>query len=430
MLNEEYMQRATLNLPLARKFLGFNATALLASLLAALAGFLLISAVFARQHLLSEALLRADTLAANLARPVVDKDIGSAKNQILNAGNHPGLIAIKVYDGQGHGFINWSILSRFSRVTGADPVPGNKAVQCAWSLDQLRVITPILLEEKIVGKLQMHTSLLPLYQELLALLLGGLALTAVVLAIACHQLTKKQIDALLPVHELCEASEQVVGLDDYSLRIWNDGKHEFSPLIQHFNQMLARIDTWESSEEAVIRLRREEEQKVDILENHDSLTKLPNRHYFHRALVHNIDDAVATGELAALMFIDLDDFKAINDEFGYEAGDVVLSTITGRLNTTLRGTDTLCRIGGDEFAAILPQVGSVTLAESLAGRLLAVIRQPIALYGKHLTVSASIGLACSPLHAQEQKQLLRNGDIALAAAKAGGKNTYRTYTPA
>ncbi|MES2071042.1 MAG: diguanylate cyclase [Pseudomonadota bacterium] len=427
LFNEEYMQRAALNLPLVRKFLGFNAKIILAGLLAMLAGFLLFSIFVAQQHLRAEAILQADTLAADLAPALVDKDVGSAQKQILNAGNHPGLISVEVYDGQGSHFAHWSALSQFNGTTGPETA-GNSAVQATWGISELNVATPILLEDQIVGRLHLHASILPIYKELLALFLASLALIAIVLPIACYQLTERQLEALAPVHQLCSASEQVVGLNDYSLRIWNDGKHEFTQLVQHFNQMLARIDTWESSEESAIRLQREEEQKIDILDNHDSLTKLPNRHYFHRVLVHNIEEAVETGELVALMFIDLDNFKTINDAYGYEAGDFVLSAIASRLSTTLRGTDTLCRIGGDEFAAILPQVGSVMLAEALADRLLAIIKQPIALYGQKLTISASIGLSCAPLHAQEQRQLLRSGDIALAAAKAGGKDTYRTFS--
>ncbi|HTD02554.1 diguanylate cyclase domain-containing protein [Undibacterium sp.] len=426
------MQRISLNLPLARKFLGFNIIAIMASMLTALAGFLSLSALVAQQHLHSEAVFQAGTLAANLGPALVDKDISSAQSQILNASNHPRLLSVKVIDSQGHGFVSWSALNQFTGAAGAEPVPVpvNNVLQTAWGIGQLSVITPILLESKVVGTLQLDASVLPLYKELLALLSLGLALIAPVLAIACYQLTKKQIDALAPMHELCSVSEQVFGLHDYSVRITNDDKHEFSLLIQHFNQMLARIDAWDSNEESAIRTQREQEQRIDILDNHDSLTKLPNRHYFHRVLVHNLDEAVETGELAALMFIDLDNFKSINDEFGYEGGNFVLSTIAGRLSNTLRGTDTVCRIGGDEFAAILPQVGSVELAETLAGRLMAAIGLPIALYGKNLTVSASIGIACFPSHAQEQRPLLRNGDIALAAAKAGGKNTYRTYTAA
>ncbi|MES2068976.1 MAG: diguanylate cyclase [Pseudomonadota bacterium] len=407
----------------------FNAVALLASLLVTLSGLLLLSALLAQHRLQSEAVLQADTLAASLAPTLTAKDASTARALILNAGIRPELQAVAVYDSQGHSFVSWNALGQFNGAAEPAPSPRNNAVQTAWSFGQLSVAAPILLEDEIIGRLQLHTSVVPLYQELLSLLLAGLVLIALVLAVACYRLTRQQISALAPVYELCDTSEHVVNLNDYSVRIWNDGNHEFANLTQHFNQMLARINTWESSAEASIRERREQEQKVEILDNHDSLTKLPNRHYFHRALVHHVDEALASGELAALMFIDLDDFKSVNDEYGYEAGDFVLATIATRLCATLRGTDTLCRIGGDEFAAILPQTGSLALAETLADRLLAAIRQPIALYGKKLVVSASIGLSCAPLHAQEQRQLLRGGDLALAAAKAAGKDTYRTFKP-
>ncbi|MFZ6648707.1 diguanylate cyclase domain-containing protein [Undibacterium sp. TJN25] len=421
------MQRLVPNLPLARKFSGYNFATILASLLATLACLLTISLFIAERHVRNEVISEAGMLAASLAPSVSIQDAAAARNQILQSSSRPGLQSVNVYDVQGRSFANWSVLSQFNGPAGADMLVMDKSVHTSWSISQLSVATPIILEDEIVGRLQLHTSIFSIYQELLVLLLSGLVLSAVAALLACYRLTRLQIQALEPVHELVTVSEQVVNLNDYSMRIWNDGEHEFAPLIQHFNQMLARIDNWESSEDIAIRQQREEEQKTDILDNHDSLTRLPNRHYFHRVLVHHVDEAAETGELAALMFIDLDNFKFINDEFGYEAGDFVLTTIAGRLATTLRGTDTLCRIGGDEFAAILPQVGSIQLAESLADRLLAGIRQPILLYGQKLAVSASIGLTCAPLHAQEQRQLLRNGDLALAAAKAAGKDIYRTH---
>ncbi|WP_394780149.1 diguanylate cyclase domain-containing protein [Undibacterium sp.] len=424
------MQRLAPNLPLARKFLSYNFTAIAASLLATLACLLAITFFIAERHVRSEAISEAGMLAASLAPAVSILDAPAARNQISQFSSRPGLLSVSVYDAGGRFFVSWSVLSQFNGAADAGMPAMDKSVHTRWSISQLSVTAPIQMDDGSIGRLQMHTSIVSVYVELLGLLLSGLLLSAIAALFACYWLTRRQIDALEPLHELVTVSDQVVTLNDYSMRIWNDGEHEFAPLIQHFNQMLARIDTWESSEDVAIRRQREEEQRIDILDNHDSLTRLPNRHYFHRVLVHHIDEAMQTGELAALMFIDIDNFKSINDEFGYEAGDLVLTTIAGRLAATLRGTDTLCRIGGDEFAAILPQVGSVQLAESLAERLLAVIRQPIPLYGQKLAVSASIGLTCAPLHAQEQRQLLRNGDLALATAKAAGKDSYYTHTTA
>lgn len=279
--------------------------------------------------------------------------------------------------------------------------------------------------------LVVHTwqaSLHSLYPQLLWVLLIGLLLSAVLSALCAYSLCRRQVRRLNPVLDLGTVTEQVATLGDYSLRALAHEGHELNYLNQHFNQMMRRIESWESDRQSEARERAEAERRLDILANHDSVTKLPNRHYFHGLLASCVAQALEQRQLAALMFIDIDQFKSINQQFGYDGGDLILATVANRLCAVLRNTDTLCRVHGDEFAAILPQIESPEMAQNLAERLIHALNQPMSLRGRKIVLSAGIGIACVPLHAGTQRQLLQHTDLALKKAKDAGRNNFCLYS--
>lgn len=191
--------------------------------------------------------------------------------------------------------------------------------------------------------------------------------------------------------------------------------------------MLERIAVRESTLRAEIGERKAAERKLDFLAHYDSLTQLPNRHLFQKEVQRVVTGTVAGHSLSALMFIDLDNFKYVNDAAGHHAGDRVLQIVAKRLTSVLRVLDILCRVGGDEFAAILPQLGCISQGEVLAERLIAVADDPILISGMEMRVGVSIGIAWCPLHATDPTLLLRQADTAMYAAKQAGKNTYRVF---
>src|SRR5581483_3724875 len=164
---------------------------------------------------------------------------------------------------------------------------------------------------------------------------------------------------------------------------------------------------------------------------HDPVTGLANRALFADRVGHALRSTVRTGSLVAVMFIDLDDFKTVNDSLGHQAGDVVLQEVARRLAETVRPTDTVARFGGDEFAVLLDGVSGSDEAAMIADRLLSDLEVPCVVDGKEVYPRASIGICMSDedLLSQDAEELLRNADVAMYMAKRDEKGRYRMFEP-
>lgn len=159
--------------------------------------------------------------------------------------------------------------------------------------------------------------------------------------------------------------------------------------------------------------------------HHDSLTGLPNRVLFEERLDRSLCEAATRGEKLALLFIDLDGFKQINDSFSHRVGDLFLCEIAERMKKAMRPGDTIARVGGDEFTVLATGITEAGEAEALAARILDVIRQPILLAGRELLASASAGIALYPDDGDDAEQLQRYADAAMYSAKDSGRDRVR-----
>lgn len=169
-------------------------------------------------------------------------------------------------------------------------------------------------------------------------------------------------------------------------------------------------------------------QQIEYLATHDSLTGLPNRRLFFDRLAHAIDVAERNEKLMALMFIDLDGFKQVNDVFGHAAGDDLLRIVAERIRSRLRTADTVARLGGDEFAVILERLDHVDPISEIAESLLRALGEPIVMAHGTAHVSASIGIVICPLEAKSTKEMMVDADRAMYAAKAAGKGCFLFYS--
>ena len=175
--------------------------------------------------------------------------------------------------------------------------------------------------------------------------------------------------------------------------------------------------------------RRISEERVRYFAHHDDLTKLVNRVVFQQRVQHAIELADRTERSIAVLYLDLDRFKLVNDTRGHGAGDKLLVQVASRLRSTVRDIDTVARMGGDEFAIIQPLIEHPNSSARLAERVLHLIRQPFEIDGAQCSVGVSIGIAHYPEHAATAGDLLRNADTALYRAKSDGRGTYCMFEP-
>jgi diguanylate cyclase (GGDEF)-like protein len=181
------------------------------------------------------------------------------------------------------------------------------------------------------------------------------------------------------------------------------------------------------------RRRASEEQvahaaRVEHLAYHDGLTGLPNRSLFSNLLSQSLKLAQRHTRRLAVLFLDLDRFKHINDTLGHEAGDQLLKEVAVRLRASVRESDTIARLGGDEFVAMLPEIEDARVVPTIARRILAEIARPFLLRGQEFRVTASIGISIYPQDGLDEQTLKKNADIAMYHAKEEGKNNFRFFS--
>jgi len=169
-------------------------------------------------------------------------------------------------------------------------------------------------------------------------------------------------------------------------------------------------------------------KQVEYLAFHDGLTGLPNRSLFSKLLTQSISNAKRHKHKLAVLFLDLDRFKQINDTLGHDAGDELLKEVARRLLGCLRESDTVARLGGDEFVAILPDLKEENYSSFVAKKILAVVAEPFTLAGQECRVTASIGISVFPQDGEDEQTLTKTADIAMYQAKQEGKNNFQFYS--
>jgi diguanylate cyclase (GGDEF)-like protein/PAS domain S-box-containing protein len=174
--------------------------------------------------------------------------------------------------------------------------------------------------------------------------------------------------------------------------------------------------------------RRRADEKIAHLAHYDALTDLPNRVLFRERIERELK-MTGRGRQFALLYIDVDEFKGINDSLGHHVGDELLKAVASRLRSCVRDTDMVARLGGDEFAVIQTDVGDVDDVVEFVTRIQEAIRQPHECLGHQLSTDASIGVALAPQDGTDLDQLIKNADLAMYGAKASGRRTYRFFEP-
>ncbi|MFC7410980.1 diguanylate cyclase domain-containing protein [Hydrogenophaga atypica] len=222
-----------------------------------------------------------------------------------------------------------------------------------------------------------------------------------------------------PINAISHAARMVAsGLPAGALPV--ERRDEIGDLARAFRDMRLQIG------EQISELR-DNQDELEHLAQHDPLTGLANRRKFQERLDHALAQARRVPQTVSVLFIDLDRFKPINDHHGHDVGDVVLQTVARRLKGVLREVDTVARIGGDEFVALLGAPATQEQLEAIARKLLTLVSEPMVVDKLQLDLGCSIGIASYPDHASTATDLLAAADHAMYQAKTAGRNTFRFF---
>jgi diguanylate cyclase (GGDEF)-like protein len=211
-----------------------------------------------------------------------------------------------------------------------------------------------------------------------------------------------------------KGSVERIAAEDYGARVAITSDDEIGLLGSAFNKMAEDLSV--------------AAERAEYLAYYDSLTALPNRSMFSKLLNQAIRLARRDGKQLAVLFVDLDRFKNINDTLGHEAGDLLLQEVGKRLQGCLRESDTVARLGGDEFVVLLPALHDAADAEVVAHKILAATGKSFMALGQEFRVTASVGVSTYPKDGDDEQSLMKNADIAMYQAKEDGKNHFQFYS--
>jgi diguanylate cyclase (GGDEF)-like protein len=380
----------------------------------------------------------AETIAASTLSSILFNDRVATETVLGGLRAQPQMVAAFVLDEEGRPFASYVRRDAARQVHA----PALRAGGAEFAGDRLKLYQTIEFASRRVGMLYLESDLRQLRARVrnFALFLSALLLASAGVGFFLSTRLQKLVSE--PILTLERLGRRVSEAGDYSVRVAPRGDDEIGRLMRGFNEMLERIQE-RDGELLVARERAEErsrqlqheiterlqaEAKILHQAHHDALTGLPNRLLFRDRIEVAIAGAQRGGTRLAILFVDLDRFKLINDSLGHQAGDDFLRAVAARLGAVTRRIDTVARLAGDEFALLLPQAGSDEEIAAVAERALDAVRELAASFGRELPVSASAGIAVFPRDGEDGRTLLRNADIAMYRAKELGRNNVQFFT--
>lgn len=245
-------------------------------------------------------------------------------------------------------------------------------------------------------------------------LIGTLAITAAASMALAIILTNRYQHALYdPIVDLGKVAESITRDRDYQIRAAKSADDEVGTTVDAFNTMLEML--------------QDDKNQLERMAYYDALTKLPNRRLFLEKLARAIAHSRMSEKLFGVIFIDLDNFKWVNDNLGHDMGDLLLKVIAKRTESAVRDIDTVARLGGDEFTVILLELENISEAEVVCQRILDALKPTIQLRDHPHQAGASLGLAVGHGRIEDVDSIIKKADLAVYDAKDAGKNCYRIY---
>ncbi|MDX2481303.1 MAG: EAL domain-containing protein [Desulfuromusa sp.] len=290
-----------------------------------------------------------------------------------------------------------------------------------FSTNYLDVFEPVIYKGETIGQFMLRVDLAKVDNILIRYVWIGVAVFFIYSGLAFLLANGLQRLISEPIKSLALSMQTISREKNYSHRVQKSSHDELGSLFDGFNTMLAEIEI------------RDQEllngaAHLDYLAHHDPLTKLANRLLFHDRLEHSLARAKRMKLRLAILYIDLDRFKNINDSLGHHLGDEVLCAVTERLGVLVREADTVARLGGDEFVIILEQFRKTDDVGRYVEKLLREIAQTIEISDQNIHVTASVGISLYPDNGDDVDNLMQTADLAMYQAKGKGGNIYQFYS--
>jgi len=381
-----------------------------------LATFLLLDVISSRRVLNTDLAALADVVGQTSTAALTFRDQLAAQ-EVLNAlRTEPPIVAACLYDAAGARF------AQYQRQPGAQGCPAARTQILSPTRDFPSVIRPIVLHDEFLGSVLLVSDVQELKKRWKRLLFATVGMLIVALTFSGIAGSSLQRGILKPISDLTGVMRNVTEEQKFSARVAVSGNDEIAHLGKGFNAMLCELERRENQ-------KKKFEAQLEYQASNDALTGLPNRRLFSDRLVQALATAERVHRNVAILYIDLDGFKLVNDSLGHPVGDSLLVEVAARFSAAVRKSDTLARIGGDEFTVILTNLHAREDALAVAMTLVDTLDQPFHIECHQLTISASIGISLYPHDALDSAHLMQQADAAMYAAKRNGKNQVMYFTP-
>ena len=378
--------------------------------------FLVLDSISSRSSLNARLSTLADVVAKNSTAALNFSDHAAAFEVLEALRAEPSLVTACLYDSSG------TLFAQYIRDSQTQTCSKSRKGVLASSGEFPSVVRPVSHRDEFLGSVVLISDVQELKRrrEQLLLLAGVLLVLTLSIGGVSGFLLQRKI--LKPISNLTLAMQRVRAEKAYNTRVSISGNDEIAHLGSGFNAMLSELERRETE-------KAEFEAQLELQAHNDPLTGLPNRRLFAERLALTLAAADRGLLTVAMLYIDLDGFKLVNDSLGHPIGDSLLIEVAARFSARVRKSDTLARIGGDEFTVILSSLHVREEAMMVGRELIETLSEPFEIEGHLLTISASIGISIYPENAHTGSELMQQADGAMYAAKRNGKNQARYFTP-
>lgn len=369
---------------------------------------------------------KARIIAGTVTSSLLFHDKFAAQEQLATLTQDASIIYVGIFDVDRSFFANYESRQHYLR-----PNVEDYQIGLTHKRNVIESFTEIYYDDEKIGYLFVAQDTSGLTAQMIshALITLTVFIMSLLFAYALSMLMQRWLTK--PIKDLVEIIHHITSSKDYSQRLNAQHNDEIGLLINSFNTMLdavkQRDDKLRSHGDELQDLVNLRTRQLHQRSNYDALTKLPNRHFLIEQLEHQIEVSERDNGKIAVMFLDLDRFKVINDNLGHSVGDEVLKVAAQRLEATIRPQDSLARWGGDEFVIFISDFTSQAEIETIANSVARCLEEMIQLAERQFHISTSIGISIFPEHGKDALTLLKNADISMYRAKDRGAGNYCFY---